>query len=245
MFGLGFFCSSNPHQNPSSFLAAPPPHDYSPQHPSTSSQALLKRSFRRVPFSTPVCKSPEGLIFHINRPLRCSRTCNCELRPQQSQVCRGCGRQCGHQAGSGLLPSGRRWLPSACRAASEAPGLLRQAPAAVRQPCVSHHIVPLLAFLLQSSFSGFLCSPSLLCSPPPLSGYPTKEAQRTARTTHKTLREHGDPGPPGRWAASLSVHPRCQYPLTQLLGFGLNVTDRNNYPLLQIPLNPAGFTSPQ
>lgn len=40
-----------------------------------------------------------------------------------------------------------------------------------------------------------------------------------------------DPGPPGCWAASLSVHPQDQRPLIRLLGFVWNVPHRSNCPL--------------
>lgn len=39
--------------------------------------------------------------------------------------------------------------------------------------------------------------------------------------------------------------PISQLPFTQLLGFGSNVPDRSNGPLLQFPLNPAAFLPSQ
>lgn len=158
--------------------------------------------------------------------------------------------QCGHRVGSGLLGSGpRRWgQMGRCRPQA----WLHRRPQACSDRCslppcslCPRHPVPLLAFLLQSPFCGLLCSASHVGSHHPVSSLSHQRSQHTLGTAHRTLSELGGPGPPRRGAASLPVHPQYQHPLTQLLGFHLNVPDSHRYPLSQIPLNPAGFTSPQ
>lgn len=195
------------------FLVSPLLQACSPQHPSTCPPALLKRSF--IPFSTPAYKSTEGLTFRVKRLLRCPSGGPCRAGLQGRHGVVWASRRGWASGGQALRDTLVAALqPSALYcpvAAPEAPGLLWWALPATLRPCVLCHTVPLWAFLLRSS----LLVLSLMLAP----------SSEQPGTLWKQL---PDPGPLGCWAASLSVHPQDQRPLTRLPGFVWNVPDRSN-----------------